>query len=62
MIANAVQTSAPFGLDRVDQKLLPLDEQFNDAGILGSDALIYLLDTGIRTTHVEFQENRVKHG
>lgn len=48
------QVSPPWGLDRIDQPLLPLNQAFNspDAGAAGTH--IYLLDTGIRSTHNEF--------
>lgn len=48
------QSNPPsWGLDRIDQLLLPLDSSFtylNNA----ANARIYVLDTGIRRTHVEF--------
>lgn len=51
---DATQTNPPsWGLDRIDQLLLPLDSSFtylNNA----ANARIYVLDTGIRRTHVEF--------
>jgi hypothetical protein len=41
------------GLDRIDQRRLPLDDQFNmvDGGE-GVD--VYVVDSGVRTTHEEF--------
>jgi len=54
-IAHAVgtQTPATWGLDRIDQVSLPLNNtyNFNQTGT-GVDA--YILDTGIRVTHNEF--------
>ncbi len=49
-----VQSNPPWGLDRIDQTSLPLNAQyvFNANG-LGVRA--YIIDSGIRTTHVEFQ-------
>ncbi|MEM7535179.1 MAG: S8 family serine peptidase [Chloroflexota bacterium] len=50
---NATQPSATWGLDRVDQRSLPLNSSYsynNDA----SDVHVYVIDTGIRTQHEEF--------
>jgi subtilisin family serine protease len=52
--AVATQTNPPsWGLDRVDQRSLPLDSSYtyNQTGT-GVDA--YIIDTGIRRTHVDF--------
>lgn len=50
-----------WGLDRVDQEDLPLDEKTFDPENTGDGIRIYILDTGIRTTHDEF-ENRAAKG
>ncbi|XP_072041188.1 aqualysin-1-like [Amphiura filiformis] len=47
---------ATWGLDRVDQRSLPLDGIFESSGD-GAGANVYILDTGIRVTHEDF-ENR----
>lgn len=49
-----VQTSPPsWGLDRIDQSQLPLDRTFSYSGD-GAGVNVYIIDTGIRHTHVEF--------
>ena len=53
-------TSNPYswGLDRCDQHDLPLDENTFDPGEstkYGSGVDVYVLDTGIMTSHIEFQ-------
>lgn len=50
---TSTQTSATWGLDRVDQRNLPLNSEYNyntDA----SNVHVFILDSGIRSTHAEF--------
>ncbi len=49
----ATQTNAPWGLDRIDQRDLPLDNTFTYANS-GAGVHAYVIDSGIRTTHQEF--------
>jgi subtilisin family serine protease len=44
---------APWGLDRVDQRTLPLSASYT-WGTNGAGVSVYIIDTGIRTTHVDF--------
>lgn len=47
------QSMPPWGLDRIDQRTLPLNDQFT-YNASGSGVHIYIIDTGIRVTHQEF--------
>lgn len=42
-----------WGLDRIDQRALPLDDQFT-ATATGAGGIAYILDTGIDYSHTEF--------
>lgn len=53
VFATQVQSDPPWGLDRIDQRDRPLDNTFNYTPT-GAGVNAYVLDTGIRPTHVDF--------
>lgn len=48
-----LQANATWGIDRIDQKDLPLDTAYLSLAD-GTGATVYVFDTGIRATHTEF--------
>jgi subtilisin family serine protease len=54
------QTSPPWGLDRLDQRALPLSGTYGYPGTT-SNVTAYILDTGIRISHADFG-NRARNG
>jgi subtilisin family serine protease len=53
MTADATQTNPPWGLDRIDQRNLPLSGTYT-YNWTGSGVRAYIIDTGIRTSHTQF--------
>jgi subtilisin family serine protease len=49
----APEIAKSWGLDRTDQRTLPLDGEISRAGT-GKNVDVYIIDTGVRTTHVDF--------
>ena len=54
VVAMGLQSDAPWGLDRIDQRNLPLSGTYSFDGAPTSGVNVYVVDTGIRTTHVDF--------
>ena len=49
----ATQTPATWGIDRTDQRNLPLDDSYT-YNATGAGVTAFVIDTGIRNSHVEF--------
>ncbi|WP_030548660.1 S8 family peptidase [Streptomyces exfoliatus] len=52
---DATQPSPPsWGLDRIDQKALPLNQSYTYPDTAGSGVTAYIIDTGVRISHTDF--------
>ncbi|GGU99714.1 S8 family peptidase [Streptomyces spectabilis] len=53
--ADGKQVNPPaWGVDRIDQPKLPLNRTFRYPNSAGSGVTVYVIDTGVRTTHKDF--------
>ncbi|MFJ2830916.1 S8 family peptidase [Streptomyces sp. NPDC087263] len=50
---DATQSSAPWGLDRIDQTSLPLSTTYTYPDTGGAGVTAYVIDTGVRITHTQ---------
>ncbi|MFJ6784164.1 S8 family peptidase [Streptomyces yangpuensis] len=53
-VSATSQNDPPWGLDRIDQRDLPLDRKYT-AARTAAGVTVYLVDSGLRTTHAQFQ-------
>jgi len=53
-LAAVTQTGATWGIDRIDQRNLPLSGSYVYNSLAGTGVDVYVIDTGILTTHVDF--------
>ena len=54
MQIDVTQSNPPWGLDRIDQRALPLNRRY-EYTLNGAGVHAYVVDTGVRTSHVEFR-------
>jgi subtilisin family serine protease len=52
---DSIQTGATWGLDRIDQRGLPLNGVYAHGTRTGQGVRVYVIDSGIRTSHPEFE-------
>ena len=53
--AESIESNPPsWGLDRIDQRNLPLDQSYHYPSSAGAGVNVYVIDTGIRATHQEY--------
>jgi subtilisin family serine protease len=54
MSASGVQNGATWGLDRIDQRNLPLNSTYVYPDQAGAGVNVYIVDTGLNAAHVDF--------
>ncbi|MFI6406409.1 S8 family peptidase [Streptomyces sp. NPDC050548] len=60
-LTDTTQSSAPWGLDRIDQAALPLSGTYTYPDSAGSGVNVYVIDTGVRITHTQIS-GRASYG
>ncbi|AJE39117.1 S8 family peptidase [Streptomyces nodosus] len=60
-LTDTTQSSAPWGLDRIDQASLPLSGTYTYPDSAGSGVTAYVIDTGVRITHSQIS-GRASYG
>jgi len=60
-VADTTQSSAPWGLDRIDQTSLPLSTTYTYPDTAGGGVTAYVIDTGVRITHSQIS-GRASYG
>jgi subtilisin family serine protease len=58
---GAPRNPPSWGLDRIDQRDLPLDGRRSTPGPAGAGVTVYVIDTGVRVSHRDFG-GRARHG
>lgn len=60
-LTDTTQSSAPWGLDRIDQTSLPLSGTYTYPDTAGGGVTAYVIDTGVRITHSQIS-GRASYG
>ena len=50
----SVQMGAPWGIDRIDTNGRPIDNNYDDGDLTGKGVRVYIVDTGVQGSHVDF--------
>jgi subtilisin family serine protease len=58
-LTDTTQSSAPWGLDRIDQTSLPLSTTYTYPDSAGSGVTAYVIDTGVRISHSQLSGRAV---
>ena len=50
----SVHVGAPWGIDRIDTNGRPTDNNYDDGDLTGKGVRVYIVDTGVQGSHVDF--------